>query len=441
MKILCVYANSNRFIAPVPVGLSLVAQNALDNGHDIQMLDFMWLKDRDKMLLECLNSYRPDLVAFSLRNIDNQIMRDMQWYVLDYKRWISIAQNYSPTVVGGTAFTSYPKELMYLLRPTYGFAGHAHTTFSDFLKELETKKTQFDTPGIYWWQDKKVRYNDAIFCDFSENGRINWNLIDKEKYFNARMPSAIILKNGCPLNCIFCDVHRTSGRRFSYRDPDEIVYELKENNEKWKLSRYCYKFIDNIFNEPLDWAKTLLEKIIRSGLKIGFSATVYPHKYDEEFFNLLKQAGCLMMSKMLVSASDKVLHKNKSKCTKSRIEKFLLLCEKYKIPFNPIVVFGSPGETHRTIEETIKFFSKFKFMMLITELGLRIHRNTDLYAIALEKGQITSQSDLLFPEFYIEPGVDPYWVYQRQIAQRRRQKKAYNKWLRLIWNTYRLRFQ
>lgn len=185
---------------------------------------------------------------------------------------------------------------------------------------------------------------------------------------------------------MICDVHVTSGPKCIPRDPDEIVDELKENQRRWGLNRHIYKLVDSVFNVPLDWAKTVLEKIIAAGLKLGYSATVYPHKFDRELVRLLRRSGCLMISKMLVSGSGKMLEANRSACTPDGIAQFFEYCEREGVPFNPTVLFGLPGETKETVEESIRFFLKFRLMIFETLLGIRINRGTGLYDVAVRDG-------------------------------------------------------
>jgi radical SAM superfamily enzyme YgiQ (UPF0313 family) len=441
VKILCVNANTNTFLAPIPVGLALVAQNAIDGGHQVHMLDFMWEKDPDALLEDALREHAPSLVAFSLRNVDNQNMGAPLYHVPDYQRWVAIANRHAPTVIGGSAFTSYPHEMMSSIRPTYGIIGQAEKTFGRFVGELEAGARAFETPGVHWWEGGQLRANPGLFDGYAGCGRINWDLIDRRRYQRSRIPSAVITKSGCPYRCLICDVHVTCGPRCIPRDPDEIVDELLENQRRWGLNRHLYKFVDSVFNWPLDWAKTVLEKIISSGLRIGYSATVYPHRVDREFVRLLRRSGCLMVSKMLVSGSRKMLEANRSVCTPDEIATFFECCDREGVPFNPTLLFGLPGETRETVEESIRFFLRYKLMIFETLLGIRINRGTPLYDVAVRDGVIGESESVMSPAFYVEPRLPRQWVRERQRALRRQRGVAMGKWARFVARAMALKLQ
>jgi radical SAM superfamily enzyme YgiQ (UPF0313 family) len=362
-------------------------------------------------------------------------------YVSDYMRWVKIANRYAETVIGGSAFTTYPVEMMNAVEANYGFQGQAENTFSDFLSELQNSRTEFKTPGVVWRDKGEIKSNPKITDGYEQSGRINWDLIDRKKYGKSYYPWAVITKTGCPFNCIFCDTHVTFGNRFITRRPEVIISELEENQIKWKLNKRIYMFIDDIFNEPINWAKDLLEKIIQSNLKIGFCAIIEPTSFDRELIKLLKLAGCSMAVGLLVSGSDKILEINKKGFSQSDIAEFLSICIEEKFPFMPQFMLGSPGETQETINETFDFINKFKLPMIDIGIGVRIQKETELYKIAVDKNIISTESNLLYPHFYFEPSLSLDWLKRRVKVFKSKYKKSYSDWISMIWQSFKLSIQ
>ncbi|MCP3930749.1 MAG: hypothetical protein GY705_16800, partial [Bacteroidetes bacterium] len=68
-------------------------------------------------------------------------------------------------------------------------------------------------------------------------------------------------------------------------------------------------------------------------------------------------------------------------------------------------IFGGPGETQATIEESFSFIDAHVApddMVNITE-GLRIYPDTHLADLARQEGVIGIEQSLLMPEFYVSP--------------------------------------
>jgi len=73
------------------------------------------------------------------------------------------------------------------------------------------------------------------------------------------------------------------------------------------------------------------------------------------------------------------------------------------------LLLGSPGETRKSIEESLAFADSLKLDSLKITAGVRIYPHTSLAKKATEEGVISSQDDLLLPRFYMAEGVE-HWL-------------------------------
>jgi hypothetical protein len=71
---------------------------------------------------------------------------------------------------------------------------------------------------------------------------------------------------------------------------------------------------------------------------------------------------------------------------------------------------GSPGETRKSIEESLAFADSLKLDSLRITAGVRIYPHTSLAGKAVEEGVISSQDGLLLPRFYLTKGLEP-WLH------------------------------
>ena len=75
------------------------------------------------------------------------------------------------------------------------------------------------------------------------------------------------------------------------------------------------------------------------------------------------------------------------------------------------LLLGGPGETRETVEQSLVFADSLELDALRTTVGIRIYPDTPLAHRALKEVVITP-GDLLRPQFYLAPDLDP-WIYQR----------------------------
>lgn len=91
---------------------------------------------------------------------------------------------------------------------------------------------------------------------------------------------------GCPYDCPFCTVTPYFGRTFRYRDPDDILAELRSFDRKLTVL-----LDDNILGDP-ERAKPILRGMADLGLRWGGQANLR-FAEDPELVSLLAKSGCI----------------------------------------------------------------------------------------------------------------------------------------------------
>ena len=84
------------------------------------------------------------------------------------------------------------------------------------------------------------------------------------------------------------------------------------------------------------------------------------------------------------------------------------------------LLLGGPGETRASVENSLAFVDDLELDSVKLTVGVRIYPDTRVAEIAREKGMIDADDDLLFPKFYLEPGLEDWlpqivaqWAAQR----------------------------
>jgi hypothetical protein len=68
-------------------------------------------------------------------------------------------------------------------------------------------------------------------------------------------------------------------------------------------------------------------------------------------------------------------------------------------------MLGGPGETLNSAEESLRFADSLNLDCVKITMGIRIYPDTALARQAMEDGIVSADDDLLFPRFYMVPGL------------------------------------
>lgn len=413
MRILFIYWNRFRTLAAPPVGLSMVA-NSVAGSHETEFLDFMWEGDPFGKADEIIKSFKPELIAISLRNLDTQDSRkenenfieDLEPFVAKVKEACS-----AKVILGGTAFTTFPAEILALSGADYGVAGQGEDVFPMIADCLAAGNMDTTLPGLVYRQEGEIKMNPPMLGGYPKAFTPDDVFYDPKKYKKSFWPSVVVTKTGCPFPCVFCDVETSMGKQFQLRDPEVIVSELEYHVEKLK-TRTVF-LVNTCFNHPIDHGKEILEAIIRSKLKLFLGTTLRPDGVDEELITLMRRAGLRFVGLGADTLSETTLASYKKGFDLGTVKKCADLLEKVGVDYMLEVVLGGPGETKETVEESLTFLATMRPTLALVHGGFRILPRTHLFDTAKGEGLVNDRSDVLFPKFYFSPDIEPAWLFKR----------------------------
>jgi radical SAM superfamily enzyme YgiQ (UPF0313 family) len=165
-------------------------------------------------------------------------------------------------------------------------------------------------------------------------------------------------------------------------------------------------FVDNTFNLPSAYANTLCEQLISSKLKITWRCILYPWKVNDKLVEKMAKAGCREVSLGFESGSEKILAKMNKKYLPRDVREISERLKKYEIRRMGFLLFGGPGETQETVNESLEFADSLDLEAMKITIGIRIYPNTSLQQKAIKEGLITVGDNLLVPKFYIANGLE-----------------------------------
>jgi radical SAM superfamily enzyme YgiQ (UPF0313 family) len=224
MKILIIYTNTYRMLAPAPLGASLVAARLRRDGHEVRLLDLMFASNPPVAAARLATGFQPDLVAYSIRNVDNQSARSFTDPFPGIQAVVAAVRSAwpAPALLGGTAFTTFPIQYMEALETDYGMAGDDLAPISRFVASLATAQPDLETPGLVYRSDAAICQNPFVIKGYASTPFDGMDLIDYTAYrrcLSTMWEAAVITRSGCPFDCVFCDTFRTFGKNHVLRQP------------------------------------------------------------------------------------------------------------------------------------------------------------------------------------------------------------------------------
>jgi radical SAM superfamily enzyme YgiQ (UPF0313 family) len=421
MKILFISSNKlKRVMPPMPLGLASVIAQVDESRHEFRVLDLMFLDEPGDAVVSAIGEFGPDMIAISIRNIDNQCFLHPEYYLPEARALIALCREHSQAgvVVGGSAFTVSPEAIFAYLSPDFGIVGEGELAFPELVERLETKQNYSDIPGLVWRENESICMNPFKFIENLDALEIpRRDLFDNERYASERGLANIVVKQGCAFNCLYCDSPRTLGPRWRMKTPERVADELEFMQKDLGIS-LAY-FSDPIFNSPPGHARAVCQAIKRRGLSIGWIASLHPAFTDSELLSLMRESGCALVSLGCDSCSDKMLRTLNKGFTKAQLKTSIDLLEEMGMNYILSLLLGGPGENRETIEETIQFLEPRTLFILDFCVGIRLMPHTDMAEIAVREGIIMPDDPLMEPRFYCSADIRD-WIedYLRQACAR-----------------------
>ena len=277
----------------LPIGLCYISSALKEQGHDVRLYDpNVSDDDVSTELTGQLGESVWDVVGISLRNIDNNLMKNPICYYATLGHLLKQIHQAAPQaklMIGGAGFSIFPDIIM-KRHPLldYGVYQEGQETVCQLMENLDQPEK---VRGVYYRTGGKV-----VFSGKREHPDLNrmppslWQQVDVKKYLKYPVSIGIVSKTGCIFNCAYCTYPRLNGKHFSVRSPKRIVDEIEYLVSTYGLKEFF--FVDAMFNYPVDHASDILKEIIRRKLKVKWGAYFIERYFTEEFMELAMAAGC-----------------------------------------------------------------------------------------------------------------------------------------------------
>jgi radical SAM superfamily enzyme YgiQ (UPF0313 family) len=172
----------------------------------------------------------------------------------------------------------------------------------------------------------------------------------------------ILASRGCPYRCTFCSSPQMWTTKYTLRDIDDLIAEIKHYIEKYKITSIQLYDL-TVFTKKqwtIDFCKRLLsEKInLHWSLPSGTRSEVL----DEEVLPLLKAANCDYLAYAPESGSKRTLQLIKKRIKPERMVRSIRTAKKLGLVVRTNLIIGFPHERRQDVFQTLWFGVRMALM-------------------------------------------------------------------------------
>jgi radical SAM superfamily enzyme YgiQ (UPF0313 family) len=235
--------------------------------------------------------------------------------------------------------------------------------------------------------------------------------------YSGGHPTAMVSSRGCPYRCTFClwpDI--LYGHKFRARSAENVVDEIEEAVRAHGHDEIY--FDDDTFTIDRQRVMDICSLILERGLEkeAEWIAQCRVDTVDREMLEVMKAANCGYILFGVESGSPEMLKKMKKGITLEKVRHAFRLTREVGIKTQAFFLFGMPGETQETIEQTIQFAKEINASS--TQFAIAIpHPGTALYEECKENGWLTSHD---WADYTAEASlVETPWLSAQEVEEAR----------------------
>ena len=351
-------------VKPIPIGLYYLGALLREEGHHVEIVNWYKGDVGEEEIAAYLRKESPDIVGISIFNANR----------LGGMEVARIAKEVLPgvrVVAGGVGATFLWRHLLERY-PFLDFVviGEGEITFLEVVEAISDGKGEdalLAIPGLALKvAGSPQRTGERAFIADLDS------LPDPARYFTFQH---VISSRGCPWACTFCGSPKFWKRKVRFHSARYFVGQLAALAAKGVSFFYVS---DDTFTLDKKRVIEICKGIIDHGLDIRWQAISRVNCVDEEILYWMRLAGCVQISYGVESGSEKMRRFFNKKITAHEIERAFELTRSMGILPRAYFIYGSPGETSKTVRESVKLIHKIRPLAMVSYI-LDVYPGTKLY--------------------------------------------------------------
>ena len=372
-----------------PMGLASIASSLIQGGHEVEVLDLDITRPSPMEIEQRIKAFHCDAIGIG------GLISTYQ----ESKGLTQMIKRYHPdtkVVIGGRMAASSPEMWLEKTPADIVVEGEGEVTGVELFNALENQDDLIDVKGI-WFKDgdKLIRTLPRPYIpDLDQLPMPAFDLFDIEAYMdnyskhvrNARTMMMISCR-GCVVLCSFC--YQGFGG-FRQRSVGHFMREVEYLVDRYGMD--TISICDSTFMVNKKFVEEFSHELIKRKLNLNWycASRVSDLKpKHKDLIKLMKEAGCKRMHFGVESGSPTVLKEIKKGTTVEAAEQSIRMVREVGIPVHATFIYGLPGETKETLQETVEFCRRN--LTPTTFFYATAYPETELYTKALGEGKIKDE--------------------------------------------------
>ena len=245
--------------------------------------------------------------------------------------------------------------------------GQGEESFADIVARLAAGRTLDDCPGCtVRLKDGTIQENPARPLAQVDKFRAHdYNLIPVERYFQLKGKRQLdyISSQGCNFRCAFCSDPFVYQRKWVGLEPVRMALRLKELWDQYHFDDV--NFQDETFFTRRDRVQAMADRIVESGMKITWAATMRADqgiRLPDEVWKRCKQSGLRRLLVGVESGSNGVLKRIRKDIKIEQVFEVAQKMVRFGLAGHFPFIVGFPDENDEDIQASLECATRLRSM-------------------------------------------------------------------------------
>jgi len=371
MRVLFVYSLYNIATIDKPLrspeliqfGISYISAYLKIHGHSTELVVLSRLSGNknQKIIDECMERFKPDIVAFTAITSEFEFIRSIAQYIRGSYPELHLS-------IGGYHASLNPDGLLEDFDSLC--IGEGEIPMLELVRQLEADRIPSGIPNLWLKNNGRIEKNPTrpFLQDLDVLPFPDRQIWQRWIQNGPGARHAVLLGRGCPFDCTYCCNHAlkkvAQGRYSRFRSPENVIEEIQDIALKYPLNNEIYLEVESIGIDK-EWAIKLCEKLFEFNknqaqpFSFGVNLRITPNNNLKDIFPEFKKANIKFVNIGLESGCAKVRSEVLNRYYSNEdIFEAVKLAKGHGLQVCFLNMVGLPGETEDDFRETIEMNRK-----------------------------------------------------------------------------------